>query len=252
MVEDILYVDEERIVALRGNTASIRRCPIGIRMNLCQRKVLKHDPGLRKIMQQLFDDRLPVLAVRALQIGELYQQQVLALRSTSGPICLLLKEPSPLRKWHYAEVKDGIRNCVLPVRGHKELCRLHLTSLRFIRHIHQYLRHTCGRCFLNPLHSPDAVRIIAPDRSKKSIHRLETRRRSVEKPLVYGRKWICIRSRSSRCRAFGACVSAETAPKVVKTAANERYCRIFIMSSLEIENLNFNLYRNRESATHPK
>ena len=130
-VEDRCRKIEEGLVSAKfGDTEAIS-CRVKRLGMLRQREHLKDEVRIRILSDQLLNGRLRVLAMRTLEVGELYNFKVLARRAMGGSIRSLNQGLAILSVRMIAEWQDLVAgNDVLSVSKRKKLqCASLLTAL---------------------------------------------------------------------------------------------------------------------------
>jgi hypothetical protein len=143
--------------------------------------VLEDDAGFGKIHCQLVHVGLRILAMRALEIGEFHQFQVLRGRTAVRSIATLLQNGPILCKRIFAEGNKVVSgDDVLAVGKSEELQRRGLLLPGLVAHKDHDLAHALDRRLQNRLHLPHAPGIEAPTGGEKGVDGLFGRRRGGE------------------------------------------------------------------------
>ena len=160
-------------------------------MNICQRELLEDDAGGGKVLDDLVHRGLGHLAVRALQIGELNQHQVLAGCAASGPRGLFSKQIACGGVRSCAEGYEGRPlNDVIAVRGDVHDHGLGLGVGRLANDENNNLGDVGRIRGLDGHHAPQPVGIIAPYLVEEGVHRLQRGRCGGKGPRICRRQRI--------------------------------------------------------------
>ena len=190
-VEDARGVLEEGLVRLLLRADTVGRGLEGGGMNIDQRELLEDDARGGKVLDDLVHRGLGHLAVRALQIGELDQHQVLA-RSAASSSSGLCFEHIPC---------GGVRSCaegykgrplndVIAVRGDVHDDGLRLGVGRLADDEDDDLGDVGRIRRLDGHHAPQPVGIIAPYLVEEGVHRLQRGRCGGKVPRICRRQRI--------------------------------------------------------------
>ncbi len=146
-------------------------------MNRGKRIVLKDDARLGKIHRELVHVGLRLLAMGALEIGELNQFQILGGYPAIGAIGLLLQLGAKIGKRIRPERNNLVAgDDVLAVGQGKELERGGLLFAGLVADKDDHLADAFDRGLEDGLHLPDAVIVVAPTGLEKGVDGLLGRR----------------------------------------------------------------------------
>ncbi len=206
-------------------------------MNIDEWKELKDDMRFWEVLDDLIHYRLRILAVRALQVGELHQLESLAGCAPGGAIGAGAQQLCRCSEGRSTEGDDAgsFSDGVLAVRQHVKLDWLNFGFSRRSRHVDRYPGYTC--C-CGGLDAHDAIGprcVVSPELLEECIDGVHRWGLGGEEFGVCGRKWIgghcggrpTADAAGAEGTAAGVCETADAAISAIEKDAMWATDRIF-------------------------